>query len=93
MKNAVLLVVILLIAVLPLPGSADEASEELRRNYLALDLMLEGQARVMRVADRIRIAGAKLCGKKISQAARVKRVVQPGRAYLNAASRLRASST
>ena len=58
--------VALQIVLLPLAGTADEATEELRLNYLALDVMLEGQARVMRIADRMRIAGADLCGRKIA---------------------------
>lgn len=60
------LVVVLQLVLMPLHGAADEAAEELRLDYLALDLELEGHARVMRVADRMRIAGAELCGKKVS---------------------------
>ena len=66
MKTAALVVAALQIVLLPLTGTSDEAGEELRLNYLALDLMLEGQARVMRIADRMRIAGADLCGRKIA---------------------------
>jgi membrane-associated protease RseP (regulator of RpoE activity) len=65
MRISVLVVTLLHVAFLPLAGTADEAAEELRLNYLALDLMLEGQARVMRIADRMRIASADLCGRKI----------------------------
>lgn len=46
-------------------GAAD-GPEEARLNALALDRMVAGQARVMRVADRIRIAGAPWCGKKVA---------------------------
>ena len=66
MKNAILVAAALHLLLVPLSGAADEASEELRLNYLALDLMLDGQARIMRIADRMRIAGADLCGKKVS---------------------------
>ena len=66
MRIAALVLPVFLLASLPVSGTADESSEELRLNYLALDLMLEGQARVMRIADRMRIAGADLCGKRIA---------------------------
>jgi membrane-associated protease RseP (regulator of RpoE activity) len=40
-------------------------AEERRLDDLALDAMLAGQERVTRVADRVRIAGADLCGERI----------------------------
>ena len=40
--------------------------ESKRLNDLALDRLLEGQARVMALSDRVRIAGAELCGKKVA---------------------------
>ena len=59
-------VVAIVLLFLAIPTSADD-SEEARRLYgLSLDLMVEGQARVMSIADRLRIAGAELCGRKIS---------------------------
>ena len=60
---AISLVALLLIAP---PGGAGEAEEERRLSDLAFNLMLEGQARVMAIADRIRIGGAELCGKKVA---------------------------
>lgn len=48
-----------------MPASADEGAEERRLLNLALDHMLERQAHVMAVADRMRIAGAELCGGKV----------------------------
>jgi hypothetical protein len=49
-----------------LPTPADEVDREtLRLSGLALDRLLTGQARIMAIADRLRIAGAPFCGKKI----------------------------
>lgn len=64
MRPALLFVLALLLV--PARVSAGEAEEERRLNDLAFDVMLEGQARIMAIADRIRIAGADLCGKKIA---------------------------
>jgi hypothetical protein len=60
--------VLILSSVLVVSGSVSAGEhEETRRLYsLALDRFLEGQARVMGVADHIRIAGAPLCGKKVA---------------------------
>jgi hypothetical protein len=46
---------------------ADLDDDESERLYSAsLDRMLEGQARIMRLADPIRVAGAHSCGQDIS---------------------------
>ncbi len=57
---------ILIALVFVIPANADESAEERRLNDMAFDLMIEGQTRVMGIVDRIRIAGADLCGKKVS---------------------------
>ena len=41
--------------------AGDDGEETARLNVLALDRFLEGQARVMRVSDPIRIAAAPFC--------------------------------
>ena len=48
------------------PLSAGEQQETRRLYDLALDRLLEGQARVMRIADPIRIAAAPFCGKNLA---------------------------
>jgi len=62
-----------IVAILLLAGSnvsavadPDAAAEERRLYELALDRLLAGHARVMGIADRIRIAGAELCDRKIA---------------------------
>jgi hypothetical protein len=53
----------LMIAVLLATAAfADVESEERRLNELAIDRLLEGEARVARIAARIRVAGADFCG-------------------------------
>ncbi len=48
------------------PVSATGSEAEARRLYsLALDRFLEGQARIMRIADPIRIAAAPFCGSNV----------------------------
>ncbi len=48
------------------PASTEGSDAEARRLYsLALDRFLEGQARIMRIADPIRIAAAPFCGKNV----------------------------
>lgn len=47
------------------PLAADVEDEERRLAGLALDLMLESQLRIMRVADPIRVAGAPFCGNEV----------------------------
>jgi len=48
-------------------GAADPQVDEAQRLYsLALDEMLAGQARIMKLADPIRIAGADFCGGDLS---------------------------
>ncbi len=45
---------------------AARADDERRLSHLALDVMIEGQARVMGIADRMRIDGADLCGRNVA---------------------------
>lgn len=56
---------LLLLSTTALAGDPTEALEQERLNDLALDRMLEGQARVMGITDRMRIAGAPLCGDRV----------------------------
>jgi len=49
-----------------LSAAADEVGEERRLADLVLDRLLEGQARVQRIVDPMRIAGSSLCGKKLT---------------------------
>lgn len=46
-------------------GAGDEQAEARRLYSLALERFLEGQARIMHVADPIRIAGAPFCGRNL----------------------------
>ena len=63
--SKVMSLVYLLVA-LPLVARADVGAEEKRLVGLALDRMIAGQTRVMAVAERMRIDGAELCGRKVS---------------------------
>ena len=67
MRRAVVRALVLLAAALAAGQvSAEEDAAEARRLYsLALDRFLEGQARIMRIADRIRIAAAAFCGSNV----------------------------
>ena len=47
-------------------AAADEAREEKRLMALALEGLLKGQARVQRIVDPIRIAGAPLCDERLA---------------------------
>ena len=55
-----------LLAAPPFPAHADVDAEERRLVGLALDRMMAGQVRVMAVAERMRIDGAELCGRKVA---------------------------
>jgi len=47
------------------PAGAESAREVRRLENLAIDRMLEGQVRIMRVADRLRVAGVPFCGRNV----------------------------
>ncbi len=65
MRRAALLLALALAARLARAGAAEHAEERDRLAGLALDRLLEAQARIMRVADPIRVAGAPLCGDEV----------------------------
>lgn len=49
----------------PIRVAADESAEESRLSGLALQGLIDAQIRIMRIADRIRIAGAPFCGREV----------------------------
>jgi hypothetical protein len=53
------------VLLLAFAASSDEATETARLNGLVLDRFREAQARVMRVADPLRIAAAPFCGEEV----------------------------
>ena len=53
-------------AVLIADAAADTSAAEAHLYGLALDRFLVGQARVMRLADPIRVAGVPYCGKQVA---------------------------
>jgi len=57
-----ILLLMLLLCASPSPARADEEAEVERLFGLVLDRLITGQLRVMRVAERMRIDGAQLCG-------------------------------
>ena len=60
------LLILALILFVPEAARAEEHPEETRRlAVLAIDRMLEGQARIMRVAEPIRVAGTPFCGDEV----------------------------